>query len=281
MFWSPIPTTDLYFLNSCNPLISNYPWQDINNTKPIKRLGDNTFQCGNEVLVIRRDKEKLLRSIISNKALELIYLIDDNIWQAKYDTSLPEGYKNRLNNFACGMANQLINKASLVVVSNNNLIPHLPNNKAIACLHPLWHAVPPSGAHFNVNESNAEIKLVHLGTNSHLAGFEFCYAIVERLLAKYEQLSFSYYSNQLLMGELDHHPRVNRKKVMRWAKYKKYFKRFTIAEQCYHLALYPIVDTPINNSRSINKILETSLVVQVCTVIHGITHNIYNMVLTA
>ena len=105
MFWSPIPTTDLYFLNSCNPLISNYPWQDINNTKPIKRLGDNTFQCGNEVLVIRRDKEKLLRSIISNKALELIYLIDDNIWQAKYDTSLPEEYKNRLNNFACGMAN--------------------------------------------------------------------------------------------------------------------------------------------------------------------------------
>ena len=146
------------------------------------------------------------------------------------------------------------------MVSNNNLIPHSPNNKAIACLHPLWHAVPPSGAHFNVNESNAEIKLVHLRMNSHLAGFVFCYAIVERLLAKYEQLSFSYYSNQLLMGELDHHPRVNRKKVMRWAKYKKYFKRFTIAEQCYHLALYPIVDTPINNSRSINKILETSLV---------------------
>jgi len=256
MFWSPIPTTDLYFLNSCHQLVSSYPWQCFDKSKPIKRLGDNTFQCGTKVLVVRRDKEKLLKSIINNTALELIYLIDDNIWQAKNDTSLPEGYKSRLNDFACGMASQLINKASLVVVSNKNLITSLPQNKVTACLHPIWDGVPPSDLHFN----NTEIKLVHLGTNSHLAGFEFCYPIIERLLTKYNHVTFSYYSNRPLMGQLDNHPRVKRTKVMRWAKYKKHFKHLSAPEECFHLAIYPIIDTPINSSRSINKILETSLV---------------------
>ena len=256
MFWSAIPTTDLYFLNSCSRQVSHYPWQKFNHSKPVKRLGDNTFQCGHKVLVVRRDKEKLLRPIIENKSLELIYVIDDNIWQAKLDTTLSAGYKNRLNDLANGMANTLINKASLIVVSNTNLMTHLPNDKKTALLHPVWHSIPFSDLHYQ----SKEIKLVHLGTNSHLAGFEFCYPIVERLLAKYNNVTFTYYSNQPLMAELDNHPRVKRKKVMCWAKYKQHFKNFNEIEARYHLALYPLVDSPINNSRSINKILETCLV---------------------
>jgi hypothetical protein len=259
MFWSPIPTTDLYFLNSCKDIIRTYPWQRKDKQRKVIRLGDNTFQCGNRVLVIRKDKPKLIKTVLANADIELIYLIDDNIWQAKNDTSLSSDYQARLTAFSDGMASQLISKASKFVVSNENLKQYLPSNKPIYTLDPVWHVSPPSNKHFNV-KTNEKIKLVHLGTNSHLAGLAFCIPVITSLLNKYEHVSFDYFSNKPLLGTLDNHPRVTRNKIMRWGKFKRHVLAYKTENKRYHIALYPTINTPMNMSRSTNKIIEIGLV---------------------
>ena len=59
---------------------------------------------------------------------------------------------------------------------------------------------------------------------------------------------------------LDDHPRVTRNKLMRWHKFKRHMFNYEQINNRYHIALYPTVNTPINMSRSINKIVEIALV---------------------
>jgi len=52
---SVLPTTDLYFLNSCDQWIGRW-WR----RRPIERLGANCFRCGNRLLLIRHDDPRLM-----------------------------------------------------------------------------------------------------------------------------------------------------------------------------------------------------------------------------
>lgn len=246
MFWSPIPTTDLYFLNSSRDLVAQHPWQQ----RPVKRIGNNTFQCGNRFLVIRRDKENILRKVLTHRQAEIVYLVDDNIWGAPEDTSLPEAYRQRLKALQQGPVSDIFNRASRIVVSCSVLRDTLSVNKPVDIVHPCWQTAPPDSRHFD----SRTVRLVHLGTNSHLAGLRFLIPVLETVLNATSNATFTYFSNTPLLGSLDGNTKVSRHPLLSWSKYKK-----QIGRGLYHLGLYPIVKTPFNSSRSHNKILEYTL----------------------
>lgn len=242
-----LPTTDLYFLNSCGDLVAQYPWQK----RPIKRLGCNTFQAGNRVLIIRNDLDRVLQKVLAEPQTDLLYLIDDNIWGGGHDISISEQYRKKLFQLQSGLISEIIEKASRVIISSDSLASEIPRKEKVHQLSPCWHKVPTNDHHFDqVNE----IQLVHLGTNSHAAGFTFLKPVLAEVYTRYANVTFNYYSNQPLLDELDAHPQVKRRPLKRWSRYKR-----EIGSDRFHLGLYPVAFTPLNNHRSRNKILEYAL----------------------
>ena len=89
-----LPTTHLYFLNSCADSVSGFFRRG-----PVRRLGDNCFAAGETVLLIRQDRPDLMDRLRAAPPRRLVYLIDDDIEAAREDASLPEDYRSRLMRF--------------------------------------------------------------------------------------------------------------------------------------------------------------------------------------
>lgn len=246
--YAPIPTTDLYFLNACAGLVGR-PWR----SGPVERIGANTFRSGDKYLVVRRDREVVINRVLAHqkKGAELIYLIDDDM-TAVGDETLPAGYRERLQTLKKGTYAAMMECAEHVVTSSRVIADKLETSARVHVVSPVW-AGAPRGQAQPVNLGGVT-NLVHLGTGSHGAGFEFLRPVIETVLKRFPNVHFHYFGNVPQMGQLDEHPHVHRRKLKTWAGYKRAIPSFR-----FHLGLYPLIDTPFNAARSVNKILEYTL----------------------
>lgn len=245
--YAPIPTTDLYFLGSCGDLVAR-PWR----RGPVQRLGANCFRVGNRYLIVRRDREKVIRTIMDNPDAEIIYLLDDNLG-ALNDPSLPEAYRGRLRALRDGIFRDMTARASLMVTSADVISDALPAHVPVRRLDPVWQGTPKEGGHLS-RSAGDRLDVVHLGTGSHRAGFDFLAPVLETVLAALPNVHFHYFSSEGLLGRLDRHRRVHRMRGKSWSAYRRALPGFR-----FHLGLYPLPDTPFNAARSVNKILEYTL----------------------
>jgi len=244
-----IPTTDLYFLNSCGHRISSWL-----KPGPVRKLGHNSFVIRDTRLLIRRDTDAIMADLLNGKG-KLIYLIDDDIEGATLSPSLPEDYRKRLMDFHARFHGQLTRRAETLVVTSPALLERFSWHADVRLLHPIWHLPMADNSHFTSIEQGGAIKAVHLGSASHGDGLVFLRPVLAELLEQHEQLHFTYISPQPLLERLDNHPRVKRSRPRRWSGYRKW-----IAGQRFHIGLYPLPDTPFHNARSRNKILEYGVV---------------------
>ncbi|WP_262689845.1 hypothetical protein [Kordiimonas aestuarii] len=245
--YAPIPTTDLYFLNSCGDLVAR-PWR----RAPVTRLGANVFRVGNRYLVVRRDREKVIRQVLAKPDAEIIYLIDDNL-EALEDQSLPDGYRERLRALKTGTYAEMLERATLVVTSAQDIAASLPAGKRYRILDPVWHGQPREASHLPTRPAQ-HVDMVHLGTGSHAAGFGFLAPVLKQVLEQAAHAHFHYFSNMPQLGGMDGHPRVHRQRAKTWNSYKRALPGFR-----FDLGLYPLPSTPFNAARSKNKILEYTL----------------------
>ncbi|WP_417461657.1 hypothetical protein [Kordiimonas sp.] len=246
--YAPIPTTDLYFLNACAHMVSK-PWR----SGPIERLGANTFRSGDKYLVVRRDREAVIKRVLSHqqKGGEVIYLIDDDL-TAIGDETLPSGYRERLETLKNGTYAAMMACATHIVTSSPVIAEKLETEAKVHVLSPVWSGAPRTEA--QPANLGGVTDLVHLGTGSHGAGFEFLRPVIGATLKRFPNVHFHYFGNEPLMGHLDEHPHVHRRKLKTWAGYKRAMPSFR-----FHLGLYPLINTPFNAARSVNKILEYTL----------------------
>ncbi|WP_417457992.1 hypothetical protein [Kordiimonas sp.] len=246
--YTPIPTTDLYFLNACAGLISK-PWKG----GPVERIGANTFRSGEKYLVVRRDRESVIKRVLAHhqRGAEIIYLIDDDL-TAIEDETLPTGYRARLKTLKDGIYSTMLERAAHVVTSSPIIAEKLKTEAKIHSLSPVWSGAPNADA--RPANLGGVTDIVHLGTGSHGAGFEFLRPVISTVLKRFPNVHFHYFGNEPLMGPLEDHPHVHRRKAKTWAGYKRAMPSFR-----FHLGLYPLIDTPFNAARSVNKILEYTL----------------------
>lgn len=246
------PTTDLYFWNSCREWV-----RDWRHRGAIRRLGANCFTAGDRLLLLRRDEPAIMRMAITWHG-HVTYLIDDDVDAAARNPSLPEGYRQRLADFAEGPYCELLAHADTVVVSSDILADQLAHDHGIGHkstrLDPFWDT-PPAGLHHFDDRATATLEMVHLGSGSHSGGLRAITPAVLRLLDEMPELRFSYVSPRGLHPSLDRHDRVRRLPVMRWPRYRSW-----LARQRYHLALYPLEATRFDRARSSNKLLEHCVV---------------------
>jgi hypothetical protein len=245
------PTTDLYFWNSCQKWVRTWCRRGA-----IRRLGANTFASGDRLLLLRRDKPKVMQAAIAWPGL-VTYLIDDDIDAAAETISLPDDYQHRLMHFADGDYRALLARADVVVASSDVLADQLARDHSlrhkVRRLDPYWDAPAADDSHFRANAMT--LKMVHLGSASHSGGLQAVTPAVLRLLDETPRLQFSYVSRSGLHPLLERHDRVRRLSPMRWPHYRRW-----LARQRFHLAIYPLEQTRFDRARSANKLLEHCLV---------------------
>jgi hypothetical protein len=245
-----LPTTHLYFLNSCEDSVSGFFRRG-----PIRRLGYNCFAAGETVLLVRQDHPKLMDRLRAAPPKRLVYLIDDDIQAARNDASLPEHYRDRLMRFHAEYHADLVARADTLVVTSEALRETFSAHRDVRIVHPVWHLDAADDRHFDALAQDADVHAMHLGTASHQAGLDFLKPVVEVLLERFARFHFTYVGRDSRLGALDEHPRVHRERPRSWKRYRR-----TLGQRRVHLGLYPLPDTPFNRARSRNKLLEHAIV---------------------
>lgn len=245
-----IPTTDLYFLNSCGHKIARWL-----RPGPVRRLGENSFDVGDGTrLLIRRDTDKIMSDLLTAPG-RLIYLVDDDIEGAATSPALPEDYRLRLMEFHRRYHRALTRRADILVVTSPALLDQFAWHADVRLLHPVWHLPMADNRHFEAIEEGGPIRAGHLGSGSHSDGVAFLRPVLAELMERHQRLHFTYINARPVLGSLDGHPRVRRMKPQSWPAHKRW-----LARQRFHLGLYPMPSTPFHRARSRNKILEYGVV---------------------
>jgi hypothetical protein len=249
---SVLPTTDLYFLNSCREWVKRW-WH----SGPIERLGANCFRSGDRLLLIRRDEPRLMEAALRFSGT-LIYLIDDDVDGAAASSGLPVAYREKLGMFARSHFDGLLRRSDLLVASSDALADRLQADPrvgaAVSRIDPFWGMPFADQSHF-VRLRKGNLDIVHLGTASHDGGLAKATHAVLALLDRFERASFTFFAVRDAHPILERHPRTRRLKPMPWSRYRQW-----LPHQRFHLALYPLEASAFDQARSSNKLFEHAIV---------------------
>jgi len=243
-----IPSTDLYFANSCRAWIRDA----LNRPSPIEKIGANTFRCGDVCVVCRKDSDALIRSVLKRPGSRLIYIMDDDLYAAEADETLPGPYRERLIRLRDGQHSDLVEAADLIVVSSPYLEPlYRRQGKTVVSIPPYWSDGIPSADRYSQKSAGSALRLGYLGSASHSSDRVFVFEIFEKLLQRGIKAQLYVFGSQDVPEALKARPELVVEPAMSWPRY-----RATLRERQFDVLLYPSLDTPFNKARSNNKLIE-------------------------
>ncbi|MBD8876661.1 hypothetical protein [Roseibium polysiphoniae] len=243
-----IPTTDLYFLNVCRPWLRRFPFH----TRPIVQEGPNSFSCGKVAIVARRDNETVVQRLLQSHIGQLYYIIDDDLWAAEEDHSLPQAYRQRLIALREGQHRVLCERADTIVVSSP-ILADIYQSKGydVVSLPPYWPEPLPDSRHFSDLAKGEPLEIGYLGSASHAEDRAFTFQVFEQLARRGINMRLTVIGSADVPVHLADHHQLRILNPLNWHKHRK-----RLAKLRFHVALYPTMPTAFNKARSINKILE-------------------------
>ncbi|MDE2405079.1 MAG: hypothetical protein KGM17_10475 [Sphingomonadales bacterium] len=253
-----LPTTHLYFVNAMAAQLGRW-WR----RAPIRSLGANCFVHGDAMVLIRRDKPRIIREALHWPG-RLAYLIDDDVAAGMNSPYLPQDYRDRFARFEHDFHRPLLERADLVLTSSRALAQELRDHPAhgarrvraeIRRIDPFWPSAPADQAHYRALAGGAPLRIVHLGSGSHQAALEAIAPQVAALLDRHPHAQFTYFAARPVDAMLEAHPRARRVETKTWPEYRRWLSRHR-----FHLALYPLMPDRFDRARSINKLIEHALV---------------------
>lgn len=244
--YKTLPTHDLYFRAPLRDLISEGIFEP--KSRPIRRLGDNAFLAGDDLVLIRylsgRDRNKL-RKTSWNRCF---YVIDDDFACLEDDQSLPEDYRQRLLAFKQATLPEILDLADVVVAPNRRIFDAYPGKKHLL-LHPACGELCQDFSHF---ADQGPVRILFPGTRSHLADLDFIAEILRTLCEEFsEKIQCHTFLGKDAPGKLRGMKNIIHRKACSWPRYQK-----IMASECYHICLSPTLDTAFNQARSINKLFD-------------------------
>lgn len=240
------PTADLYFANACRDFFG----------AGVRRLAPTVFASASACLVLRHG----LGAAALPRGRRLIYLVDDHVEDGVGDASLPFLYRQKLRFVERAAGRRIGPQAAAVVVSSPGLLPHPGLHQGspgrVRLLHPYWSEPIAGLEHFApLLRGEGWIEIAFLGSSVHRVDLDFLWPVIEALLAAEPRARFHLPSRHRVPPALAGHPRLLRIPAAGWPIY-----RAGLAGRRYHLALYPLLETPFNRVRSVNKLIEHAVV---------------------
>ena len=236
------PTADLYFRNACGDYLD----------AGVTQVGPTVFASETACLVMRHDR----RAGALPPRRRLIYFVDDDVDAGLNDVSLPFFYRQKLRLVEHPTARRLVRYAGVAVVGSGVLADLFRPSVETHLLRPYWREPFAGLDHFEpLKRGEGPIDVAFLGSSVHRADLEFVLPAVARLLAVEPRVRFHVPERHTLPTAFDQHPRVVRIPGLGWTDYRR-----EIVGRRFHLALYPLLDTPFNRARSPNKLIEHAVV---------------------
>ena len=235
------PTADLYFLNACGDFLG----------AGIRRLGPTVFAGAAACLVMRHD---LFRGRVPGG--RLIYFLDDAVEEGATDASLSFLYRQKLRLVERAAGRRVGARAAAVVVSSPELARAFEGRVETRLVHPYWSEPVAGLGHFDAFMARQGwIDIAYLGSVVHRSDLAFLWPVVEAVLARHPRARFHLSERHRVPPPLARHPRIRPIPARGWSTY-----RAAMRGRRFHLALYPLMDTPYNRARSLNKLIEHGLV---------------------
>jgi hypothetical protein len=120
---------------------------------------------------------------------------------------------------------------------------------------PHWSLPLADQHHFRTIGRGGPLHIAHLGTASHAGALALIAPPIAELLDQYRQLRFTYIGREPCHPRLASHAQVRRVAPMSWPRYRRW-----LSHRRFHLALYPLDDSPFDRARSPNKLIEHAIV---------------------
>lgn len=235
------PTADLYFRNACADFLDGQ----------VRQLGPTVFASEAACLVMRH----ALRAGPLPLRRRLIYMIDDDVDAGIDDESLPYLYRQKLRMVEQPLGRRVTRVAGVAVVASSALKRLFEPVMTTHLLRPFWSEPLASLNHFDrLSDLDARIDLAYLGSIVHRRDLEFLLPVFAALLARHENLRIHIPERHGLPTTFDRHPRVRRIPGLGWTAYCA-----EIATRRFHIALYPLLESPVNRARSVNKLVEHAI----------------------
>lgn len=248
---SLIPTTSLYFLNTCAHLLS-----DRAEDGGVQQMGANCFRTGRVNVVIRQDLPEVVAAALNDRTRRLVYVLDDHVGAYATDAGLPDGYRKRLADRWERLFQPLLRRADTVVVSSSYLFHHLSRYGRVVRSNPVWAAATLEGlrARLSAPASPGTVQIAYLGTGSHQAELAFLQPVLLHLLRRREDVVLTLPAGTDWPREIAGHPRVRQRWPVPWFQYGE-----QLVTERYDICLYPSLETPFAAGRSRNKLTEQAL----------------------
>ena len=236
------PTADLYFKNACPDFLKHQ----------VQQLAPTVFASRTACLVMRH----AMRAGALPERRRLIYMIDDDVDAGTRDATLPFIYRQKLRLVEESARRQLTRDANVAVVASQHLADLFEPQLETHLLRPYWSEALSPLDHFDtIRDESGPVDLAYLGSVVHRHDLEFLFPVLAALLARHPNLRVHIPARHSLPAGFARHPRVYRIPGLGWGAY-----RAGLADRRFHIALYPLLDTPFNRGRSINKLIEHAVV---------------------
>jgi len=186
----------------------------------------------------------------------LVWFVDDAVAEGVEDTSLPVLYRQKLRLVERASERRIAPHATVAVVGSAELARRYAPRIETRLIHPYWSEPIAGQRHFAPLLHGAGwIDIAYLGSAVHRADLEFLWPVVGAVLAAHPRVRFHLAGRHRVPAALAGHPRVKRIPGLGWGAYRE-----GLAGRRFHLALYPLIDTPFNRARSVNKLIEHAVV---------------------
>jgi hypothetical protein len=241
----PSPTADLYFMNACADLLD----------RGVTRLAPTVFASPGARLVMRHELGAP-RPVGVPAAGRLIWFVDDAVAQGVDDATLPALYRRKLRLVERASERRVGASAAVVVVGSAELARRYAPRVETRLIHPYWSEPIAGQEHFEpALRGEGWIDIAYLGSTVHRADLAFLWPVIVAVLAAHPRVRFHLAERHRAPAALAGHPRVLRIPGLGWGAYRQ-----GLAGRRFHLALYPLMDTPFNRARSVNKLIEHGVV---------------------
>lgn len=243
---SASPTADLYFANACADLIQREP--------SARWASPTVFETDRAVIVFRHDAGAPLDD---QERRQVIFVIDDAIFEGRRDRSLPLWYRTKLALLECEAARRILGRADVVVASSEAVRDALPGRllrpgTRVEILGPHWSGNLAELSHFDRDD---EIRIAYLGSKAHSRDAEFALSVLDPIKQFGPRVRFSIASNHSIPNEIRKSNQIELLNFTNWNSY-----RLNIYSKRFHICIYPLLDSKFNLARSYNKIIEHAVV---------------------
>ncbi len=235
LYRSASASASLYLEWSCQDMLDN---------GDLVQLSPTVFRHRDTVIVIRHVSG--LKSLPDHK--HLIYVIDDDWRGGLADASLPPMYRLQLAVEFTLPASRIERGASVILVASDKLeqkysvvYPWIE----IRRIEPAW---PSAKAPL---PSECPQTIAYLSAWTHLADSRFLKPVIESILNARPEVRFTLSSSFDLPRSWQSEPRIKTLPRMNWSHYWHWLQ-----DKSFDIGLYAMNETPFNEGRSVNKLME-------------------------